>query len=716
MSGDAKELRVRGIALAKAGHRDDARQLLQQSVRIEPDNEAAWLWLASVARDMQERVFCLERLLQINPDHPTARKALARLTGQPETTPTIRPIGGLTLPQTPPPPPPEPTAAAPSVPLPDAEAVTEAQQAAEDVVRAFTAAQQHYGDIRWLHKTRNRAGERDVYVLRAQIAAVVVTVLALLGIGGTLFVLNNEDARAVLFAPTPTMTFTPTMTPTSTPGLTPTPSPTPRLTLTPSPTLPAALPTYNPYAPPRPTDIYPRVDSQVLRNAISLINMGQLETALPTISAERAAVGELFNAAPYYYEALALLEAGNEAGALRTLEEAEERLTASNTSQQGPVIDAGYARVYLRMASEATARGQAARYDEYQLLAREKAEAAIRGDRLNVEPYLTLADLHRIEGAYGEALDVIDEALAVPELSANTRLLVVRGELSFLQGDYDNAIYQAHVALTINVATEAAHRLRVRAALADDRPGLAATYAQAYLFYYPGSTWAWSLLGNARAAEGNREAAVQAYSQALFVHGDPDAMVDALTGRAAVYTHQGRYEDALTDLSRAYALTDDPAQRRARMETAYRAGRTATALEDVEALRNAADEPDPALDLFYARLLVDTASDDEAVLQRALGLLPPVSELDAAAAAVVHETTARVQLALENGTAAQNAINAALALAPTAERHYLRGQILELQGETNRAARTYEWLLGWSQVLPLDLRLDVEERLTALTT
>ena len=32
---------------------------------------AAWLWLASVARDNQERLFCLEKLLQINPDNPT---------------------------------------------------------------------------------------------------------------------------------------------------------------------------------------------------------------------------------------------------------------------------------------------------------------------------------------------------------------------------------------------------------------------------------------------------------------------------------------------------------------------------------------------------------------------------------------------------------------------------------------------------------------------
>ena len=73
---DARELRQQGIREAKAGHKDEARELLQQSIRLDPDNEAAWLWLASVARDNRERVFCLEKLLEINPENDTARKAL----------------------------------------------------------------------------------------------------------------------------------------------------------------------------------------------------------------------------------------------------------------------------------------------------------------------------------------------------------------------------------------------------------------------------------------------------------------------------------------------------------------------------------------------------------------------------------------------------------------------------------------------------------------
>ncbi len=712
---DAKELRVRGIAAAKAGDRDGARRLLQSAIRLEPENEVAWLWLASVARDPQERLFCLERLLQINPNNESARKALASLTGQPEPTPapSIRPIGGVKL--SAPPPPPEPSGPTPAVPLPDADAIAEAQRQAEAVVRTYMAAREAGPGAKWVHKTRNRAGERDIYVLRAQVAAVVVTVLVLLGIGGTLFVLNNEDARAILFAPTPTMTFTPTMTPTSTPGLTPTPSPTPRLTLTPSPTVPAALPTYDPYAPPRPTDIYPRVESQPLRNAIGLLNIGQLEAALPTLAVERAAVGELFNASPFYFEALALLEAGNEDAALRTLEQAEGRLTASNTRQFRPVIDAGMARVYAHMAANAKADGQSARYDEYSALAQDKATAAIEGDRLNAEPYLALMEMYRLDGALADALAVIDEALAVPELTADTRLLVARGELLFEQGDYDAAIYQAFLTLTVNVATEPAHQLRVRAALADGQPGLAVLYTQTYLFYYPGSTAAWALLGDARALEGNRDAAIAAYSQALAGNDDPDVTVAALLGRSALYAEQRRYDLALADLSRAYTLTDDDTIRRQRMAMAYRAGSTATALEDVEALRAAADEDgDPMLDLMQARLWIDQG-DDPATLQQALGLLAGLADLPDADMAVVRDYTARAQLGLGNLSAALAAADAAITLDETAERRYLRGQILEAQGNDETAAREYEWVLAWSRVYPLAFRLDAQERLDALT-
>ncbi len=64
-----------GVALARAGDKSRARPLLRQAVELEPDNESAWLWLASVAESPQESLTILERVLALNPDNEQARSA-----------------------------------------------------------------------------------------------------------------------------------------------------------------------------------------------------------------------------------------------------------------------------------------------------------------------------------------------------------------------------------------------------------------------------------------------------------------------------------------------------------------------------------------------------------------------------------------------------------------------------------------------------------------
>ena len=55
----AKQSLQQGIAAAKAGQQAQARQFLQEAVKLDPRSESAWLWLSSVARDDKERRFCL---------------------------------------------------------------------------------------------------------------------------------------------------------------------------------------------------------------------------------------------------------------------------------------------------------------------------------------------------------------------------------------------------------------------------------------------------------------------------------------------------------------------------------------------------------------------------------------------------------------------------------------------------------------------------------
>ena len=50
-----------------AQQNEQARQLLQNAIRLDPSNETAWLWLSSVAKDNRERAFCLRQIQSVTP-------------------------------------------------------------------------------------------------------------------------------------------------------------------------------------------------------------------------------------------------------------------------------------------------------------------------------------------------------------------------------------------------------------------------------------------------------------------------------------------------------------------------------------------------------------------------------------------------------------------------------------------------------------------------
>lgn len=71
-----------GIAAAKAGDKAQARLLLHQAVELDPANEIAWLWLASVAETGEQAVHFLKKVLEINPANERAQAGLERYRGQ----------------------------------------------------------------------------------------------------------------------------------------------------------------------------------------------------------------------------------------------------------------------------------------------------------------------------------------------------------------------------------------------------------------------------------------------------------------------------------------------------------------------------------------------------------------------------------------------------------------------------------------------------------
>jgi hypothetical protein len=84
LPGEAKnpnldDLMRLGVRTAKAGNRDNARVIFQQVLDQDKRNEAAWLWMASLAENSLDRRRYLETVLQLNPNNPTAAKQLAAM-------------------------------------------------------------------------------------------------------------------------------------------------------------------------------------------------------------------------------------------------------------------------------------------------------------------------------------------------------------------------------------------------------------------------------------------------------------------------------------------------------------------------------------------------------------------------------------------------------------------------------------------------------------
>jgi hypothetical protein len=77
-----------GIAAAKAGQTEQARELLISALEENDQDINAWMWLSAVVDTDQDRLDCMEQVLLINPNHPQALKARAFLQSRLSSSPT----------------------------------------------------------------------------------------------------------------------------------------------------------------------------------------------------------------------------------------------------------------------------------------------------------------------------------------------------------------------------------------------------------------------------------------------------------------------------------------------------------------------------------------------------------------------------------------------------------------------------------------------------
>jgi hypothetical protein len=77
------------IAKAKSGDRRAGRQLLSKYVRENPSDETGWLWLSVCVSSLEQKRFCLNKALSINPQNKHALKALEELDNLPPPQPSF---------------------------------------------------------------------------------------------------------------------------------------------------------------------------------------------------------------------------------------------------------------------------------------------------------------------------------------------------------------------------------------------------------------------------------------------------------------------------------------------------------------------------------------------------------------------------------------------------------------------------------------------------
>ena len=74
------DLLQQGIAVYRAGQRDEARKYFISALKQNRNDERIWGWMYNVCNNDTERIDCLKQILRINPKNEKANQLLAKLT------------------------------------------------------------------------------------------------------------------------------------------------------------------------------------------------------------------------------------------------------------------------------------------------------------------------------------------------------------------------------------------------------------------------------------------------------------------------------------------------------------------------------------------------------------------------------------------------------------------------------------------------------------
>jgi tetratricopeptide (TPR) repeat protein len=687
----SKQLLQQGIAAAKAGQQAQAQKLLREAIQRDPTSEAAWLWLSSVAQDNQERIFCLKQLLKLNPHNENAIKGLRQLGVSTET---------VSQPST-------------GIPVADEARLSASMSRLDELLSHYQPVPTRTLPFEWMKKTRGRIGDSAALRLRLMAVGGALLVIALI-LGGGVFAISRLGGRVgsiVIFAGSPTPTFTPTATLTPTPGFTPTPSVTPRASQVPS-----VTPTFragHPDNPPTPTAVYPEAgNSRPAREALGLIAIGKYDDAIKILTDELKGL-QLRKDATYYGVLYNLVRAyvgkDDTGAALAVLRE--------NQAPDQPFYRAALANVYQAQ-------------DELDKALEEGTQAFSKDPKLT-EAALIVARVQTRKQNYAEARRVLNRSLEIQPDNVAVRVELSRTQIE--SGNVEAGLSEALLALYIDPLNLQAFVERNRALLTlaekTQDPvervqayGRAVLAAQEFLFYYPGTTLGWKTLGQARAGEGNFTAAIDAYTQAVVADRNSAEAQQVFLARGRLYQDQRQYDKALADFQEANRIGETRDGLLGRLDAARSLRDYETALSDADSLiKRAVDADKPRLQAVKLDLLtrawlarprkIDKATFDKelnGVTDAFINALPR----DDQPLARLYRGIARTESGAYDD--AIRDLNAALADYDSGGGHFYRGRAFEARRNVSDALADYEWVAYWSGVYNYDFIDDVLERLTAL--
>jgi len=89
------------ITLIRAGKKSEAIPIIKDILKLNRDNENAWLWLSVCADQPEDKKYCLQEALRINPNNEHTKKGLAQLATQSVQQPTLEEMGVIVPPPLP---------------------------------------------------------------------------------------------------------------------------------------------------------------------------------------------------------------------------------------------------------------------------------------------------------------------------------------------------------------------------------------------------------------------------------------------------------------------------------------------------------------------------------------------------------------------------------------------------------------------------------------